>query len=85
MSYDNTNKGIISKNEKKEKDSHPDIKGQINVNGVEYWLDGWMKERNDGTGKFYSLSVKRKENQPKQSNPSHDGARARKLDNDAPF
>jgi hypothetical protein len=44
-----------------------------------------MKERNDGTGKFYSLSVKRKENQPKQSNPSHDGARARKLDNDAPF
>lgn len=61
MQYDNTNKGIISKNERKEKDTHPDIKGSINFEGVECWLDGWMKTKNDGSGKFYSLSIKRKE------------------------
>jgi single-stranded DNA-binding protein len=58
--YDNTNRGIISKNTRKELDTHPDIKGQINVDGVEFWLDGWLKQRNDGTGSFYSLSVKPK-------------------------
>jgi len=66
MNYDKTNKGIVSKNERKEKDTHPDIKGSINVDGVEYWLDGWMKEKNDGSGKFYSLSVKRKDAAPAQ-------------------
>lgn len=60
MSYDNTNKGIISKNLRKEADTHPDIKGQINVDGVEFWLDGWLKQKNDGSGSFYSLSVKPK-------------------------
>jgi len=81
--YDNTNRGIVGKNERKEKDTHPDIKGSINVEGVEFWLDGWMKEKNDGSGKFYSLSVKRKEQQaapaPAFKKPSQDGARARQL------
>ena len=57
MAYDNTNTGLLSRNDRKEKDTHPDYKGQINVDGVEYWLSGWVKERKDGTGKFFSLSV----------------------------
>lgn len=59
--YDNTNKGILSKNDRKEKDTHPDHKGTLNVDGVEYWLDAWIKTRKDGSGKFFSLSVKRKD------------------------
>jgi hypothetical protein len=61
MTYDNTNKGILSRNDRKEEESHPDFKGQINVAGVEYWLSGWIKERKDGSGKFFSLSVKPKD------------------------
>lgn len=57
--YDNTNRGIISKNDRKTTDKHPDIKGSINVDGVEYWLDGWKKE--GSRGPFYSLSVKPKD------------------------
>jgi hypothetical protein len=68
MSYDNTNKGIISKNTRKESENHPDIKGQINIDGVEFWLDGWLKQKNDGTGSFYSLSVKPK-NAPAATKP----------------
>lgn len=64
--YDNTNSGLLSRNDRKEKDSHPDFKGQINVEGKEYWLSGWVKERRDGTGKFFSLSVKPKDGQPAQ-------------------
>lgn len=64
--YDNTNRGILSKNERKEKDTHPDHKGTLNVDGVEYWLDAWVKVRNDGSGKFFSLSVKRKDGQATQ-------------------
>jgi hypothetical protein len=61
MTYDNTNRGTISKNDRKEKDTHPDIKGSINVDGVEYWLDGWLKTRQADGSKFYSLSVKPKD------------------------
>lgn len=62
--FDNTNRGIISKNERKTEDRHPDIKGSINVEGREFWIDGWRKERNDGSGSFYSLSVKPKDAPP---------------------
>lgn len=59
MSYDNT--GILSRNERKEKDSHPDFTGQINVDGKDYWLNGWVKQRKDGSGRFFSLSVRPKD------------------------
>lgn len=69
MSYDNTNAGILAKNDRKEKDTHPDYTGTINVDGVEYWLSGWVKEGRDGTKmagrKFFSLSVKPKEEKAK--------------------
>jgi hypothetical protein len=68
MAFDKTNTGIISKNERKEKDTHPDIRGEIDVDGVAYWLDGWRKERKDGKGFFYSLKVKPKD-APRQQAP----------------
>lgn len=58
--YDNTNKGIISKNDRKETDSHPDITGSINVDGKEFWISGWKKNRSSDGAPFYSLAVKPK-------------------------
>jgi hypothetical protein len=46
--YDNTNRGSIWKNEKKEKDTHPDFTGSINVDGVDYWLNGWRRKEGAG-------------------------------------
>jgi uncharacterized protein (DUF736 family) len=60
--YDNTNRGVLFKNDKKESDKHPDYRGNMNVDGVEHWLDAWIKEGKNG--KFMSLSIKPKEARP---------------------
>lgn len=65
MSYDNTNSGMLAKNDSKQSDTHPDYKGSINVNGTEFWLSAWIKEGKAGGKmegrKFFSLSVSPKE------------------------
>lgn len=53
--YDNTNRGQIWPNDKKEKDTHPDFKGDVNVDGVEYWVSAW-KRKPDANPKAPSLS-----------------------------
>ena len=58
--YDNTNRGSLFDNDKKEKDTHPDFTGSINVDGKEYWLNGWKKTSKAGN-RFFSLSVKPKD------------------------
>ena len=57
--YDNTNRGVLFKNDRKEKDTQPNMKGSINVEGVEYWVSAWTKEGQNG--KFISLSLTPKE------------------------
>ena len=64
MNYDNTNRGAIWGNTKKEKDTHADFTGSINVEGVEYWLNGWKRKPDDNPkSPAMRLSVKRKEAQ----------------------
>jgi hypothetical protein len=41
--YDNTNRGAIWKNDKKETDKHPDFRGELNVNGAEFWVSAWRR------------------------------------------
>jgi len=62
MEYDNTNRGVLFKNDRKESDRHPEYKGSINVNGEEFWLSSWVKDGKNG--KFMSLSVTPKNDRP---------------------
>ena len=65
--YNNTNRGQIWGNDKKEKDTHPDFKGTINVEGKEFWLSAW-KRKPDSHPKApaLSFSVQPKEGQEPQ-------------------
>lgn len=62
MSYDNTDRGAIWKNDDKQSDTHPDFKGNLNVGGVEYYVSAW-KRKPDAKEKApaLSFSVKRKD------------------------
>lgn len=82
MEYDNTNRGVLFKNEEKLQDTHADYNGTINIDGDEYWLNAWIKEAKSGK-KFMSLSVKRKEQQ-RAPKPPKDHA-APQPEDDVPF
>lgn len=87
MSYDNTNRGVLFKNDRKEKETHPDYRGRIDVGGVEYWLDAWIKTSQKDGKKFMSLSIKPKEAKPTQPelSPSKQAERAADFDDPVPF
>ena len=71
MSYDNTNRGQIWKNDKKLTETHPDFKGSINVEGVEYWVSGWKrKEGANPKSPALSFSIQAKEQQQSGGFPS---------------
>ncbi len=66
--YDDTNRGGIWKNVRKESDRHPDFTGQLNVEGVEYWVSAW-KRKPDASAKApaLSFSIKRKDESVRES------------------
>jgi hypothetical protein len=61
MAFDNNNRGILSKNQNKTADNHPEYSGSINIDGTDYWLSAWIKESSKDGKKFFSLSVKPKD------------------------
>lgn len=86
--YDNTNRGGLWKNARKDRDTHPDYTGSINVGGSDFWLSAWLKTARDGS-KFMSLSVKPKDGDVRQggpaSKPDRDADTRQPLDDDIPF
>jgi cytochrome b involved in lipid metabolism len=74
----NDNSGAIFRNKRKEKDSHPDRTGQCTINGKEYWISGWMKEK-DGEP-YMSLAFK-----PKDAKPAEKPRSSRDADDSIPF
>jgi hypothetical protein len=63
------NSGVLFKNDKIENERSPTYKGNITVDGKDYWLSAWVKEGK--SGKFMGLAVSPKEEyQPKPSERS---------------
>jgi hypothetical protein len=53
------NSGLIADNERKEKDTHPDMSGSVTVNGKDMWISGWWKDGRNG--RFLSLAFREKD------------------------
>ena len=77
MEYDNTNTGVLFKNES-DNEKAPAYKGKINVDGKEYELAAWIREGKKG--KFMSLKVQ--EPREKKPTPAKDFA---DIVDDVPF
>lgn len=63
MAYDERNCGIIRKNDKGDNPKRPDYKGSLDVDGVQYWVSGWVRKRNSDGSPFLSIKVEKKEQQ----------------------
>lgn len=80
MEYDRRNSFILSRNERKEKDTHPDFTGSLtDENGREFWLNAWVKESKGR--KFFSGSIKPKDGKPAGAS----GDLRVQLDDEVPF
>lgn len=77
MEYDNTNSGVLFKNDKRPGKQDPDYTGSWeDMNGTQYWLSAWIKTSKDGTKKFMSLSARPKDRQHQQAKDYAEGAMA---------
>jgi hypothetical protein len=85
--YDNTNRGSIWKNDKKETEKHPDFTGSLNVDGVEYWVSAWKrKEGAAAKAPALSFQVKPKEEKRPVADKTRAGAsRNADMDDEIPF
>ena len=71
LNIDRENSGLLFKNERKEKESQPDYRGQVNIDGTQLKLSAWIKSGKNG--KFMSLSFGPLETErPKQEVPETD-------------
>ncbi len=52
------NSGALFPNDKKEKETHPDMRGDFNIDGVNYWINAWKKS--GSRGEFISFAVEKK-------------------------
>lgn len=67
--YDNTNRGVLFRNQRKETEKHPDYTGKIDVDGRELRLAAWIRTSKNGN-KFMSLSV----SEPQERTDSQEAA-----------
>lgn len=79
--YSNENRGSIWKNDRKEKDTHPDFTGSLNVEGREYWVSAW-KRKPDANPKAPALSFSVKPKDEAKSERAEPMAARGELDDD---
>lgn len=63
--FDNSNRGALFTNKRKEKDSHPDFTGKGNYAGTDFEVSGWKKKDRSGNT-YISLSFKEPYRKPVQ-------------------
>src|SRR5262249_3892353 len=60
------NSGAVFVNDRKEEDAHPDRTGSARIDGVDFWVNGWLRKTRDGKP-YLSLSFRPKQDKPAAS------------------
>ena len=79
MTQQRDNSGALFANERKTKDTQPDRTGSAMIDGVEYWVSGWINKPKNGGNQYLSMIFKKKEEDAAKS------ANVDKFDDDIPF
>lgn len=81
MSYEQRDmSGTLFKNEKREKDSHPNATGKAMIGGVMYYVSAWTKQGSKGP--FQSLSFKPVEDAERREQVVRETRAAKPVDDD---
>ena len=64
--------GALFKNDRKERPSHPDYRGDCEINGEKFWIAAWIKKSEKDGRTYMSLAFRPKEEQakPKPKTPT---------------
>lgn len=87
MSKDKDMSGILGKNTRRQKETHPTHSGRCMVDGKQYWISAWVKDGQDGS-RFFSLAFRPKmasEHSGATQNPPAQTAGKDAADEDIPF
>lgn len=91
MNYDNTNSGMLMRNENRENDRQPEFRGSLDVEGTQYWISAWVNTGKEGSKiegkKYFSIKLTAKD-APKELKSQTNKARVgfeRDLDDEIPF
>lgn len=88
--YDNTNRFVMFKNDQGGNPARPNMRGTLNVDGVEYNISAWTKASKKDGSKFLSGTIERKQEKPAAPPPKKEGLTEQnwdtaELDDDLPF
>jgi hypothetical protein len=62
-------RGVLFRNEKKEREGQPDYKGNATVDGKEHWLSAWINTSQKDGSKYMSVSFQPKEELVQDNSP----------------
>ena len=77
--------GSLFRNQKREKDSQPNMTGSAKIGGVEYWISGWTK--GEGEKRWISLAFKPKQDTvvPRDGDDKRPSRKEQDEDSQIPF
>lgn len=70
--FDNNNRGVLFKNDKKGNEKRPDLRGTLVVNNEEFNVSGWKRKSQKSGDAYLSLSVEPKKAAPPKRAPVMD-------------
>jgi hypothetical protein len=82
----NDMRGAIWANDRKDKETHPDFRGQAMINGVEYWVSAWRRKPDaNPKAPALSFSFQEKEEKPSDNASYHNAEAQNNINDEIPF